>query len=79
MLRLTARTIVDCGGDYLLAAKANQKDLYKDIKLLFDTESDNMEQFRKAEKSHGRQEIRTAYVTHDADWYEKNGLRANLS
>ncbi len=75
----TAQTIIDGGGDYLLAAKANQKDLYDDIKLLFDTESKNMERFQKTEKSHGRKETRTAYVTYDVDWYEKKRLWKNMS
>jgi predicted transposase YbfD/YdcC len=75
----TAQAIIDGGGDYLLAAKENQKDLYNDIKLLFDTESNSMERFQKAEKSRGRQEIRTAHATYDVDWYEKKGLWSKLS
>ena len=61
----TAQAVIDGGGDYLLAAKENQKDLYDDVKLFFETESASMERFEKSEKSHGRLETRTAWVSHD--------------
>jgi predicted transposase YbfD/YdcC len=66
----TAQAVIDGGGDYLLAVKENQKDLYNDVALFFETESTNMEQYQKSEKSHGRLEKRTAWVTHDVAWYE---------
>jgi predicted transposase YbfD/YdcC len=75
----TAQAVIDGGGDYLLAVKENHKDLYHDIKLLFETEKAGMERFQKVEKSHGRQEIRTAIVTHDVDWYENKELWSGLS
>lgn len=75
----TARAIVDGGGDYLLAVKENQKDLYNDERLLFETESVDMEWFQTKEKSHGRIEIRTAWVTQDIAWYANRNLWANLS
>jgi predicted transposase YbfD/YdcC len=75
----TAQAIIDGGGDYLLAAKENHKDLFHDIKLLFDTEKTEMQRFQRVEKSHGRQEIRTAIITHDVDWYEDKKSWPNLS
>jgi predicted transposase YbfD/YdcC len=75
----TAQAVIDGGGDYLLAAKENQPDLYNDMKLLFGTESASMEQYEKAENSHGRHEKRTSFVSHDIDWYENKDKWANLS
>lgn len=74
----TARAIIGGGGDYLLAAKENQKDLFNDIKLLFETESAGMERFQISEKSHGRLETRTACVSHDVDWYENRNAWTGL-
>lgn len=75
----TAQAVIDGGGDYLLAVKENQKDLYNDITLFFETESTDMEQYQKSEKGHGRFETRTVWVTHDVDWYEKRDAWTNLS
>jgi predicted transposase YbfD/YdcC len=75
----TSQAIIDGGGDYLLAAKGNQKDLYSDIRLLFESERDGMERFQKSEKSHGRLETRTAWVTRDVNWYENRKEWTDLS
>jgi len=75
----TAQAVIDGKGDYLLAAKGNQPDLHSDIKLYFDTESGELEKFEKHEKGHGRIETRTAWVSHDIDWYENRGKWPNLA
>jgi predicted transposase YbfD/YdcC len=75
----TAQAIIDGGGDYLLAVKENQKDLYNDVALFFETEGTDMESHQKSEKSHGRLETRIALVTHDVDWYENRDAWTNLS
>lgn len=64
----TIKQIVDKGGDYIIQIKENQKNLYKDISLLFD---DNLADKNSAseylesetiEKNGGRIEKRTCYV-----------------
>jgi predicted transposase YbfD/YdcC len=59
----TAQAIIDGEGDYLLAVKGNQPDLHSDIKLFFETESDELEKFEKPEKGHRRIKTRTAGFT----------------
>jgi len=63
----------------VLAVKENQKDLYSDIKLYFETESPTLEKHSKSEKGHGRIEKRTATVTHDVQWYESSDKWTNLA
>ena len=75
----TATAVIDGGGDYLLAVKQNQKELYSDIKLYFETESPTLEKHSKSEKEHGRIEKRTATVTHDVQWYESSDKWTNLA
>lgn len=64
-----AETIVDLGGDYLLATKDNQKTAHVEIQLYFDdapaTEIDTL---AEVEKSHGRIETRRHFVSHRVDW-----------
>lgn len=77
--RETAKVVIDGGGDYLLAVKENQKDLYRDVELFFQTESNTLETFKKSEKGHGRIETRTAWVCHDIEWYENRKKWLQLS
>lgn len=69
-----AGTILDRGGDYVLALKENQKNLYKDAKLFFDKMDDfDPEEFsfdchETVDSGHGRMETRTYYITSDIDW-----------
>ena len=66
-----AQTIIDCGADYLLALKANQKELYEDVKLLFDGILDKRlpdvetDTAQTIDADHGRIETRTATVISD--------------
>lgn len=64
----TIKMIVDKGGDYVIQLKENQKNLYKDISLLFDDDisdkSSSSEYLESStlEKNGGRIEKRTCYV-----------------
>ena len=66
-----AQTIIDCGADYLLALKAYQKELYEDVKLLFDGILDKRlpdvetDTAQTIDADHGRIETRTATVISD--------------
>jgi len=67
-------TILEQGGDYLLAVKQNQGDLYNQIKFTYNVDCDN--EFKDApydygktvNKDHGRIEIRECWVTTDPEY-----------
>jgi len=69
-----AKTIVDGGGDYLLAVKENQGHLFHDIEYLFETDATNhfeqvIHSYAKAvNKGHGRLETRECWAI-DNDTY----------
>lgn len=71
--REIAETIVDKGGEYLLALKENQEELYEDVRLLFDDlEGSRFKAYqydyaRTEEKDHGRQEMRQCWTIADED------------
>jgi len=84
-----AKTIVDREGDYLLAVKENQGNLYEDIHDLF--EDDQKHNFENApynyaktvNKDHGRIEIRQCWAISDAEylaairnWERWHGLKS---
>lgn len=64
----TAETIIEKGGDYILAVKGNQKHLYEDIMARFAYGAENKwrgetyEVYRRTEKDHGRIETRICEV-----------------
>ncbi len=68
-----AKTIVQQGGDYLLAVKANQKRLYQDLQDLFhDADPTNRhdathDYARTVDKGHGRVEIRECWTVSDPE------------
>lgn len=71
----TAKIIVENGGDYLLSVKGNHPNLESEIADFVEdkTLQKTMDKAAKTEKSHGRIEKRTAYVTNDIDWlFDKN-------
>jgi predicted transposase YbfD/YdcC len=71
--RAIAEQIVDQGGDYVLALKANQVTLYDDVKLfLDDPESAVSVGETVVERSRDRIESRTATVSTDVGWLDKN-------
>ena len=65
-----AETIVENGGDYLLAVKDNQPTLHADIKSYFQTApSGEVERAETLGKDHGRLEERSYTVSRVVDWY----------
>ncbi len=76
----TAEIIVDQGADYLLCVKDNHANFKKDIEdFVQDTTlQSQMESVSKTEKSHGRLEKRTAYVTNEIEWLEQRNEWKNL-
>jgi predicted transposase YbfD/YdcC len=64
-----AETIVDLGGDYLLATKDNQKTAHAEIELYFaSAPGDEIDVLVEVEKAHGRIETRRHLVSHRIDW-----------
>ncbi len=65
-----AKAIRDAGADYLLAVKANQPTLLRDIELLFhDAEPRTLDKAPpEFDKGHGRIETRTVTVARQVDW-----------
>ena len=61
-------------GDYVLALKENQKNLYEDVRLFLDEESEkkklreNGKYKKTVEKAHGQIEIREYYQTEEIRW-----------
>ena len=73
-----AQTIVDKGGDYVLALKANQEQLFEDVKSLFAIEFAERKPFhwvkhdyqRTVNKGHGLVEIRECWVVTVPEYVE---------
>lgn len=83
-----AATIIECGGEYVLQVKDNQKMLREDISYYLEQEvmSEPKSTLRAAqqiaktiEKSHGRIETRTCYVTENIDWLVQKDDWKNLA
>ena len=79
--RAIAQQIVDQEGDYALALKGNQGTLHDDVILLLDDPECKATTAAPAvEADHGRIETRTATVSTDIDWLQKEhqwpGLKA---
>jgi len=74
--KATAQTILDRGGNYVLALKGNQPALYEDVRLWLDdpaTAPDDVCQ--TVDGDHGRIETRHAMVAHDVAWLaERHGF-----
>jgi predicted transposase YbfD/YdcC len=74
----TAKEIIEAGADYVFSVKKNQKELYRDVSEMIDFKlTDKYEQLNaplekvtKTEKSHGRIDKRTAFVTHEVEWLQ---------
>jgi len=63
-----AATILDCGADYLLAAKDNQPALHDDIRRYFDdAPAEELETCQTVDGDHGRIEVRRHVVSHKVD------------
>jgi predicted transposase YbfD/YdcC len=70
-----AGKITEKKGDYVLALKGNQPNLFEDVKLFFENELKerkrndyDIQSVCKREKGHGRIEKRTYYMTDKTDW-----------
>ena len=64
-----AQAVKDAGADYLLAVKANQPTLRREIESLFhEAPSASLERFVEVDKGHGRIEQRNVTVTRETDW-----------
>ncbi|MGH6921899.1 MAG: ISAs1 family transposase, partial [Geminicoccaceae bacterium] len=77
----TAQAILDRGGDYVLALKANQPVLFEDVRLLLDDpKAPPDEVATTTDGDHGRIETRRAEIVHDVAWLAEDhgfpGLRA---
>ena len=70
--RAIAQQIVDQGGDYALALKANHGSLYDDVsRFLDDPACAPIATAQIVDGDHGRIETRTAMVSGDIDWLQK--------
>jgi predicted transposase YbfD/YdcC len=66
-----ARRIIDKGGDYVFALKANQETLHDDIRrFLGDPDTAGLKRHTTVDGDHGRIETRTAVVSSDIAWLQ---------
>jgi predicted transposase YbfD/YdcC len=76
----TAAAVLECGGDYVLALKANRPALFGDVRLLLDDPEAPHEIATTTDGDHGRIETRRAAIAHDVAWLAEShgfsGLRA---
>lgn len=68
-----AQAVRDAGADYLLAVKANQPTLRREIEALFADPKIKCQRAHDTDKGHGRIEQRSVTVAHEVDWL--NGQR----
>ncbi len=76
-----AAQIIDQGGDYVLAVKANQSSLFTEVQQCFaDIEADGMRFYETEEHGHGREETRWYWMTETVPWplrrIQRKGLRS---
>ncbi len=64
----TAQLILDRGGDYLFALKANRPAMLREVEAFFADPPDPLEVFETVDAGHGRVETRRHCVTHCVDW-----------
>lgn len=83
-----AATIIKGGGEYVLQVKDNQKSLREDISYYLEQEvmsqpktklKETHQLAQTKEKSHGRIETRTCYVTENIDWLTQKEDWKNLA
>jgi hypothetical protein len=71
--RAIAPQIINQGGDYALALKGNQGTLHDDVRLFLDDPSCRASMTKPlVEADHGRIETRTAMVSTDIEWLQKD-------
>jgi len=64
----TAQVILDQGGDYLLALKANRPAMLREVEAFFADPPEPLDTFETTDADHGRVETRCHRVTHSVDW-----------
>ena len=64
----TAQVIIDRGGDYLFALKANRPAMLREVEAFFADPPAPLEPFETTDADHGRIETRRHRVTYDVDW-----------
>src|SRR5271168_504744 len=70
--RAIAQQIIDQGGDYALALKGNQNTLHDDVSLFLDDPAyTGTATAQTVDGDHGRIETRTATISSDIDWLQK--------
>jgi predicted transposase YbfD/YdcC len=79
--RAIAQQIIDQGGDYALALKANQTTLHDDVARFFDDPASQVSTAKPdVDAGHGRIETRTATVSTEIEWLQEThgwpGLKA---
>ena len=65
-----AKSIRETGADYLLAVKANQPTLRRDVEALFGAAAQEVERITDVDKGHGRIEQRELAVISQVDWLD---------
>ena len=65
-----AQAVKDAGADYLLAVKANQPTLRKEIEALFADTATQVDRIQDTDKGHGRIEQRTVSVAYEVGWLD---------
>lgn len=69
----TCKKITAGKGHYIFGLKGNQKELFENVKLFLDDESQTFTKYETIEKNGGRIEQRVIHVTSDVDWlFEKS-------
>jgi predicted transposase YbfD/YdcC len=64
----TAQVILDRGGDYLLALKANRPAMFREVEAFFADPPEPLDAFETTDADHGRVETRRHRVTRSVDW-----------
>jgi len=64
----TAQTVLDRGGDYLFALKANRPAMLEAVAAFFADPPEPLEVFETTDADHGRIETRRHRVTHSTEW-----------
>jgi predicted transposase YbfD/YdcC len=64
----TAQLVLDRGGDYLFALKANRPAVQREVAAFFADPPEVLETFTTTDADHGRVETRRHRVTHCVDW-----------
>jgi len=64
----TAQVILERGGDYLLALKANRPAMLREVETFFADPPQTLDAFETTDADHGRVETRRHRVTHSTGW-----------